>query len=186
MFMKRVYKVLLPLYRDVEMSKEIDQEWQQDSMGNDEMSLHLFTKLLFRIAHQWAVHIDLDEYLELLQKIYDRITIRKVIKASDSSIIMCYPTIHTQIIPDKESEEVFAPSNSGADAALLEACNSDEEEKPGFAYVFVEDEFTLTVQKHKKRAIPAMPATEDGMDLESPPMFSMKDPVEFKEDVVYY
>jgi hypothetical protein len=34
MFMKRVYKVLLPLYREAEMSKEIDQEWQQDSLGN--------------------------------------------------------------------------------------------------------------------------------------------------------
>ena len=51
MFMKRIYKVLMPLYRDVEMSKEIDQEWLMDSLGNDEMSLHLFTKLLFRIVH---------------------------------------------------------------------------------------------------------------------------------------
>ena len=101
-------------------------------MGNEELSLHLFTKLLFRISHQWAVHIDLDEYLELLQKLFDRITIRKVIKASDGSSIVCFPTIYTQIIPDKESEETFAPNSSGADEALLEACASDEEEKTGY------------------------------------------------------
>lgn len=184
--MKRVYKVLLPLYRDAEMTKEIDQEWQQDSLGNDEMSLHLFTKLLFRIAHQWAVHIDLDEYLEILQKLYDRITVRRVIKASDGSSCVCYPTITTQIIPDKESEEVFAANGSGADAALLEACASDEEEKKGYDYQFVEDEFSLTVKKHKKRSNPPMAAAADDMDMDSPPMFSMKDPIEFKEDVVYY
>ena len=183
--MKRVYKVLLPLYRDVEMTKEIDQEWQQDSLGNDEMSLHLFTKLLFRIAHQWGVHIDLDEYLEILKKIYDRITVRKVIKSSDGSSCICYPTITTQIIPDKESEEVFAPNNSGADASLLEACASDEEEKQGYDYQFLEDEFNLTVKKHKKRSSPPMDVAED-MDMDSPPMFSMKDPIEYKEDVIYY
>lgn len=31
--MKRIMKVLLPLYREAEMSKEIDQEWLQDSQG---------------------------------------------------------------------------------------------------------------------------------------------------------
>jgi hypothetical protein len=152
--MKRVYKVLLPLYRETEMAKEIDQEWHMDSLGNQEMNLHLFTKLLFRIAHQWAVHIDLDEYLELLQKIFDRITIRKVIKAGDGSIVICYPTIQCVIIPDKDSEEVFAPNASGAETALLEPCGSDEEEKLGYDYQFVENEFSLTVRKHKKRSVP--------------------------------
>jgi hypothetical protein len=49
--MKRVYKVLLPLYREAEMSKEIDQEWLQDSYNLGEMTYNLFSKLLFRIAH---------------------------------------------------------------------------------------------------------------------------------------
>ena len=31
--MKRVYKVLLPLYREAEMEKEIDQEWIMDTRG---------------------------------------------------------------------------------------------------------------------------------------------------------
>ena len=83
--MKRILKVLLPLYREAEMSKEIDQEWLQDSQGQATLNLHLFTKVLFRIAHQWSVHIDLDEYIELLTKVYTRITIRKVIRASDGA-----------------------------------------------------------------------------------------------------
>jgi hypothetical protein len=49
--MKRVYKVLLPIYREKEMASEIEQEWLMDSVGNDELSLHLFSKVLFRIAH---------------------------------------------------------------------------------------------------------------------------------------
>jgi hypothetical protein len=40
--MKRVYKVLLPLYREAEMEKEIDQEWIMDTRGQSEMSLVLF------------------------------------------------------------------------------------------------------------------------------------------------
>ena len=40
--MKRVYKVLLPLYREAEMEKEIEQEWIMDTRGQSEMSLGLF------------------------------------------------------------------------------------------------------------------------------------------------
>lgn len=49
--MKKIYKFLLPLYRDSEMAIEIDQEWSMDASGSEEMNLHIFTKLLFRIAH---------------------------------------------------------------------------------------------------------------------------------------
>jgi hypothetical protein len=52
-------------------------------------------------------------------------------------------------------------------------------------YQYVEDEFTLTVKKHMKRAAPPLTAEQEA-DMESPPMFSMKDPVEYKEEVVYY
>ena len=31
--MKRIYKVLLPLYREAEMTTEIDEEWLVDSRG---------------------------------------------------------------------------------------------------------------------------------------------------------
>ena len=49
--MKRIYKVLLPLYRDEEMTREVEQEWIMDSSNHGELSLNLFTKLLYRIAN---------------------------------------------------------------------------------------------------------------------------------------
>jgi hypothetical protein len=82
-FMKRVYRVCLALYRADEMEKEIAEEWMIDCAGQPEITLHLFTKLLFRIVHQWATHIDLDEYVEFLEKLFARITIRKAVRASD-------------------------------------------------------------------------------------------------------
>jgi hypothetical protein len=49
--MKRVYKVLLPLYREQEMESEIAQEWIMDQRRQAEMSQTTLTKVLFRIAH---------------------------------------------------------------------------------------------------------------------------------------
>lgn len=40
----------------------------------------MFQKALFRVAHGWATHIDMDEYIEVLTKVYNRITIKKVIR----------------------------------------------------------------------------------------------------------
>lgn len=40
--MRRVLKVLLPLYREVEVAKEIAQEWTLDARGESEMTLLLF------------------------------------------------------------------------------------------------------------------------------------------------
>ena len=81
----RVYKVLLPLYRVKEMENEIEQEWVMDSRGQEELSFNLLTKVLFRIAHSWATNIDLDEYVELLSKIYDRIIIINQIASNGST-----------------------------------------------------------------------------------------------------
>ena len=44
------------------------------------MNLIMFQKALFRVAHGWATHIDMDEYIEVLTKVYNRITIKKVIR----------------------------------------------------------------------------------------------------------
>ena len=106
----------------------------------------MFTKLLFRIAHQWATHVDLEEYLELLNKIYARITVRRCVRALDGSVEMCYPTIHVHLVTDRspngepiEGEDPFAPAATGAEAALWEPCASDEEDADGFDYHYVED-----------------------------------------------
>lgn len=103
--MKKVYKVLLPLYKDDEMQKEVEQEWQMDSANHGELNLHLLTKLLFRVAHNWATHIDLEEYIEVLEKVYQRITVRKVICAKDNKTVICYPTIYCDVVPDPDEAE---------------------------------------------------------------------------------
>ena len=95
--MKRVYKVLLPLYREEEMAREVSQEWIHDSRGKPTMNLTKFQKLLFRIAHSWATHIDIDEYVEILQKIYERITIKQVIRGETGEIETALPRIQVEI-----------------------------------------------------------------------------------------
>ena len=48
------------------MNREVAQEWIHDARGQSTMNLTMFQKMLFRVAHSWAVHIDMDEYVELL------------------------------------------------------------------------------------------------------------------------
>ena len=57
------------------------------------MNLTLFQKTLFRIAHSWGVHIDIDEYVELLTKIYERITIKKIIRGETGETEIALPRI---------------------------------------------------------------------------------------------
>lgn len=53
----------------------------------------LFQKMLFKIAHLWATHVDIKEYIELLSMVYDRITTKKVIRGADSSCEVFLPRI---------------------------------------------------------------------------------------------
>ena len=91
--MKRIYKVLLPLYREEEASREIAQEWIFDARGQQEMNINLFIKLLFRIAHGWATNIDQDEYIEILNKIYERITAKKITRGKTGEQDIALPRI---------------------------------------------------------------------------------------------
>lgn len=143
---------MLPLYKESEMDAEIEQEWLMDRTNQAELSLHLFTKLMFRVAHQWATHVHLEEYVELLNKIYQRITIRKVISAGTGKALICHPTIQVEVLPpDPEGGIDPFTSAEGEDSAMWEPCVSDEEEDEQFEYFYVENPDTLTVKKHKKR-----------------------------------
>jgi len=125
--------------------------------------------------------------LELLGKIYARITIRRAVRASDGCEILCYPTIHTQIITDVvDGEDPFAPASSGAENALWEPCMSDEEEREGFEYTFIEDESSMTVRKSKKRKPPQLENVKEDADMDSAPLFSMKDAINYREEVIYH
>ena len=159
-----------------------------DRTNQTELTLHLFTKLLFRIAHQWATHINLEEYVELLNKIYQRITIRKVISATSGKAILCHPTIQCEVLPpDPEGGIDPFTSAEGEDSAMWEPCLSDEEEDEQFEYFYVENPDTLTVKKHKKRqALVADGADENAIDLDSIPMFPSKEPMVYREEVTYH
>ena len=85
--LSRIYRVLAPLYRDAEMKVQISQEWIYDSRNCETMDQNLFTKFLFRIAHQWATSIDIDEYCELLNKVYLRIIHKKIVRENGRSDI---------------------------------------------------------------------------------------------------
>ena len=117
--MTRVYKVLLPLYRPDEMEKEIEQEWKHDSKGQKEMPQNLFMKLLFRIAHQWATHIDAEEYVEILEKIYDRITVMKIVRGETGEEEIVLPSLKIDLFQeDKTAQE--------DDDAEWMSCDPDE------------------------------------------------------------
>jgi len=57
------------------------------------MNLTMFQKMLFRIAHSWATHIDIEEYVEVLSKVYDRITMKKVIRGDSGNVEMALPRL---------------------------------------------------------------------------------------------
>lgn len=185
-FMKLIYKVLLPLYREDEMNVEIEQEWMQDSAGHDELTFHLFSKLLFRVAHAWATHIDINEYIELLEKIYYRITIRKVIKASNGESVIAHPTLQVIISPpETEGPDPFVSSETEADA-IWEPCLSDEDEdRKDFEYHYFENKDNLTVKKHKKRK-PLLEKEDNHNTFDHIPMFPSKEPIKYEEEVVYH
>ena len=74
--MKSIYKVLLPIFRENEVESELHHEWLLDSRGQTEISQVILGKILFRVAHWWSTNIDIDEYIDLLQRIYQRITFK--------------------------------------------------------------------------------------------------------------
>ena len=61
------------------------------------MNLALFQKLIFRIAHGWGTHIDIDEYIELLNRVYERITIKKIIRGETGETEVALPRIQVEI-----------------------------------------------------------------------------------------
>ena len=64
------------------------------------MDLNLFQKLLFRIAHYWGTHVDIPEYCELLMKVYERITCRKIIRGATGESEIVIPRIAVDIYQD--------------------------------------------------------------------------------------
>lgn len=124
-----------------------------DSSNHGALNLHLFSRLLFRIANQWAVHIDLEEYIEILEKIFERITVRKALSLADSSVKVCYPTIMVDVIADEEEKEQFVPNPIELDSSMFEKCEPDEPVLGDHEYHWMEEPETLTAAKYRRPKI---------------------------------
>jgi hypothetical protein len=161
--------VLAPLYRDEEMRVQVAQEWVYDVHGCEEMDQNLFMKFLFRIAHQWATSIDILEYVELLTRVYERITHRKVARANGTTDT-AYP--HIQVTIDQEKQ----PQNEDFAEPDWESCAEDEEEEADAYNYELRDQ-----KKYKQRKVE--PEPENAMkDV----FLTARDPFYFKERVLYY
>ena len=169
--MKRIYKVLLPLYREEEMNREVAQEWIHDARGQKTMNITMFQKMLYRVAHCWGTHIDMDEYVEVLNKVYERITVRKVIRGETGKVEIAIPRIQVELFQEKEEE----------DGAEWISCLSDEYQDDNYEYMHREDPNDPSTTKRYKRPLP------DGMNEDDGGvMMSVRDPFLFKEEVQYY
>ena len=127
--------------------------------------------MLFRIANCWGTHVDMDEYVEVLTKVYERITVRKVIRGDTGSVEIALPRIQVEIFQEKEEE----------DGAEWVSCLSDEYQDDNYEYQHKEDPMDPTKTKRYKRPLP------DGMNEDDGGvMMSVRDPFLFKEEVQYY
>ena len=165
--LSRMYRVLAPLYREDEMRALIEQEWVYDSHGADSMDQNLFTKFIFRIAHQWAASINLAEYCELLEKIYQRVTHKQIVR-NGGKVETAYPTI--QVCIDQEKQ----PQSEDFEDVDWMSCATDESEFDDYDYQVREDGRKMKMRK----------ATQEGglKDV----FLTARDPFYFKESVIYY
>ena len=166
--MKRVYKVLLPLYREEEMSREVAQEWKYDARGQSTMNLTMFQKTLFRIAHGWATHIDMDEYNELLNKVYDRITVKKIIRGNTGTTEIALPRIQIEIFQEKDVGD--------DDDEEWSECDEDEDHDEKFEYMHKEDPLDPSSTKRYRKLI----ESDGGQRIDT------KQPISYREEVQFF
>lgn len=99
---------------------------------------------------------------------------------------MAYPTIQVEIVPPTvDGPDPFISTED--EEAAWEPCISDnEDETRDFEYHYFENEQNLTVQKFKRRK-PLLERSEaDGGAVEHIPMFPAKEPVLYRENMVYH
>jgi len=153
------------------MKEQIAQEWIFDSQNAKMMDQNLFTKFIFRVAHQWATSIDLNEYCELLNKVYSRIIHKKVVR-SNGRCDTAFPSIQVSINQDKQAQNEEFGENE------WESCDENEGEDETYTYD-VRDNGKRYKQKKNE---PAPEATEETKDV----FLTARDPFYFKESVMFF
>lgn len=149
--MHRLYIVLLPHYRKDEVEKEILSEWIFDCHGRQELDYILFTKVLFRIAHSWCIHVDYEEYAFLLTILYERVTCKVLIKSKTRreilpKIMISFPEEEKKFSKDKGEDE---DENEENGAEWME-CDEDESPRSDFEYKYGDENDTMDLKRYKR------------------------------------
>lgn len=137
------------------------------------MTITLFHKLIFKIAHQWCTHIDLNEYIEFLEKLYHRIIVKKAVKA-DGTQVPSEPLIQVELFQEDVTNKA-----SGDDDWI--ECASDESSNSLFEYKYMEDPEQLVVKKMKKVKAAAPEEKEN-----APVFMTVREPFSYKEQVFFF
>ena len=162
------------------MSSEIAQEWLMDCRGQAEITQNILGKILYRVAHWWSTNVDLEEYLDLLQRIYDRITFKKAYDTRTESVSDHFPLIQVSFPNDEKHISETVIRDAGKNAADTEwmECASNESNKSDYEYKYEEDPARMIVKKLKKRK------AIGGFDMGAANQ-TIKDPFVYNEEVQY-
>jgi hypothetical protein len=120
------------------------------------------------MAHTWAVHVDVKEYVELLQKIFLRITVKRVTRGSDGSSKVYLPTVAIEIWQRDLSE----------DEQPWEECADEVQDNDMFEYMDAENEHGGFVKMRR----PKQEKKEDNKNL----VINGHEPLSFNERVEYF
>ncbi len=122
----------------------------------------------------------MDEYLDLLQRIYDRIVFKKVYDTRNESVTEFFPRIQVTFPKEEQviSETVVrGNSNPVGDTDWME-CASNESNKSDYDYKYQEDPARMIVKKLKKRK------AIGGFDMGNVNL-TIKEPFIYNEEVQY-
>jgi hypothetical protein len=155
------------------MKEQIAQEWIYDSHTSGSMDQNLFSKFIFRIAHQWATSIDIEEYCELLNKIYSRIVHKKIVRASGLTET-AFPNIQVTIDQDKQVQ------NEDFGEYEWESVDEDEGDDDLESYAYETRESGKRYKQKKND-----PEPEEGQEQKDV-FLTARDPFYFKEAVQFF
>ena len=154
--MTRVYIVLLPHYRKKEMEAEIEDEFNFDRRHQPDLDYDMFGKLVYRIIHAWAVNVDIEEYISLMETLYSRITCKATIKEGKRDflipkVVITFPEEEDKVAQREDGAPLRPPTSEDDNANTWEICPSDEDVDSNFEYKYEEDDKEMAIKKFKRK-----------------------------------
>lgn len=106
------------------MEQTIHEDWKRDSKGESEMSFANFFDSVFELADLWCETIDVDEYVDFLRRVKDRISERKTKKKNKAGPVLIGKRVlrpMKKVRPldedDSEEDEDESESNSTSEGS---------------------------------------------------------------------